>query len=82
MSTGEQKSDQENQMDSLRSRMKVQRVYNSANTLSNLADSLLSNMNDNREIVVDNEEMDKLNEEIQSLQDRLIEAVKTATKPA
>ena len=68
-------TEQQQAMDHLRSRMKVQRVYNNANTLANLSDRLLDTMSDNRDIVVNNEEMDKLNEEIEKLQDRLIKAV-------
>lgn len=77
MNTNNEPSEQQKQMDSLRSRLKVQRVYNSAQTLANLSDNMLSAMSDNHDIVVNNKEMDQINEEIQKLQDRLIQAVGT-----
>lgn len=78
MSTGEMNAENNGQqrlIESLRSRMKVQRVYNSANTLANLSDSLGGQMSDNVDVKLSDDELDEINTELQSLQDRLIKAI-------
>lgn len=54
------------------SKLKTQRVYQNTNALGTLAESLMNRVEDDSEVKINEDELDKINKDIIELQERLI----------